>query len=104
VVGQVSKEVKVTSGVPQGNVTDTLLFLVYVTDIWRNIDSDIRPSLTTVIHRKITIKDDKEKLQKDLDTLWEWAIENGMEINPGKSKAIRFTKSRIKKSTGLLSW
>jgi len=27
---------------------------------------------------------DIEILQKDLDTLGEWVIENGMKINPGK--------------------
>ena len=28
----------------------------------------------------------------------EWAVENGMKINPGKSKAIRFTRAHIKNS------
>ena len=37
-----------------------------------------------------------EKLQKDLDRLGEWAVENAMKINPHKSKAIRFTRARIK--------
>jgi hypothetical protein len=37
-----------------------------------------------------------EKLQKDLDRLGKWAVENEMKINPSKSKAIRFTKARVK--------
>jgi len=39
-------------------------------------------------------------LQKDLDTSGEWAVENGMNIIPGKSKAIRFTKARVKNPLG----
>jgi hypothetical protein len=53
-----------------------------------------------IINRKITNKDDIEKLQKDLDTLGEWAVENGEKINLGKSKAIRFTRARGKNPLG----
>jgi len=35
-------------------------------------------------------------LQKDLVTQREWAVENGKKINPVKSKAIRFTRARVK--------
>jgi len=31
-----------------------------------------------------------------VDRLGEWAVENAMKINPSKSKAIRFTRARIK--------
>jgi len=95
--GQLSKEVKVTSGVPRGSVLGPLLFLVYVNDIWRNMDSSITLFADDcIIYRKITTKNDIEMLQKDLDTLGEWAVENGVKINPSKIKAIRFTRARVK--------
>ena len=34
------------------------------------------------------------KLQSDEDRLGEWLVENGMKINPIKSKSISFTKAR----------
>ena len=49
-----------------------------------------------VIYRKIINNADMEKLQKDLDRLGEWAVENEMKINPSKSKAVRFTRARVK--------
>jgi hypothetical protein len=39
-------------------------------------------------------------MQKNMDTLGEWAVENGMKINPGKSKATRFTRARVKNPLG----
>jgi hypothetical protein len=41
-------------------------------------------------------------LQKDLDTLGEWAVENGIKIkiNPGETKAISFTRARVNTSLG----
>jgi hypothetical protein len=37
-----------------------------------------------------------EKLQKDLDRLGDWAVENAIKINPSKSKAVRFTTAGVK--------
>ena len=39
---------------------------------------------------------DIDKLQTDINRLREWAVENEMKINPGKSKAVSFTKARVK--------
>ena len=75
--GQLSNDVKINSGVPQGSVLRPLLLLVVVSDIWRNMDSNDN----FIIYRKITHKIDIENLQKDLDNLVEWAVGNGMKIN-----------------------
>ena len=39
---------------------------------------------------------DTETLQIDRDRLGQWAVENGMKINPDKSKAVSFTRVRVK--------
>ena len=95
--GQLSAEVRVTSGVPQGSVLFPLLFLAYVNDIWRSVDSTFRLFTDDcVFYRKNINNADMEKLQKDLDRPGEWAVENAMKINASKSKAFRFTRTRVK--------
>jgi hypothetical protein len=37
--------------------------------------------------------EDMENLQKDLDRLGEWAVENAMKINPSKNKAVRLREN-----------
>jgi hypothetical protein len=49
-----------------------------------------------VIYRKIVKNSDVENLQIDLGRLGEWAVENWMKINSGKSKAVSFTRAWVK--------
>jgi hypothetical protein len=49
---------------------------------------------------EITNKNNIENLQKVLDTLMEWAVENGVKINPGKCKAVQFTRDCVKNPPG----
>jgi len=94
---QLSEDVRVTSGVPQGSVLDLLLFLAYATDIWRNSESNtLLFADGCIIYRKITDSSNIDSLQTDLNRLGEWALENEMKINPGKSKAVSFTKATLK--------
>ena len=96
---QLSEEVGATSGVPQGSVLGPLLFLTYVNDIWRNTEpkSNIRLFADDcIIYRKIMDSSDIDKLQMNLHRLREWAVENEMRVNPGKCKAVSFTKARVK--------
>jgi hypothetical protein len=87
----------VTPGVPQGSVLGPLLFLAYVNDILRNIESKIRLFADgCVIYRKILNIKCAEKLQTDLDILGDWAKGDEMKTNPNKSKALSFTRVRVK--------
>jgi hypothetical protein len=49
-----------------------------------------------MIYRKMLDSGVIVKLQMDLNSLGEWAVENEMKINPDKSKAVRFTGARVK--------
>ena len=52
--GHLSEEVRVMSGVPNGSELGPHLFLAYVNDIWRNIESTIRLFADDcIIYRKI---------------------------------------------------
>jgi hypothetical protein len=95
--GRLSEEVRVTSGVTQGSVLGPRLFPAYVNDIWRNIETKIRLFADgCIIYRNVVNDYDVEKLQTDLDSLGDWAVENEMKINPYKSKALSFTRARVK--------
>ena len=48
----------------------------------------------TVIYRKIVKDEDMEILQRD--RLGAWAVENALKMNPSKSKAVPFTRARLK--------
>ena len=95
--GHLSEEIAVTSGVPQGSFLGPVLFLAYVNDIWKNVKSNI-PLFADdcILYRRIRDKRDIDILRADLNRLMEWALVNKMRINPGKSKAVSFTKYRVK--------
>jgi hypothetical protein len=64
-----------------------LFFLAFVIDIWQNIQSTIRFFANDCVkYRRIVNNNDIKKLQIDLGRLGEWAVENGIKINPGNSK------------------
>jgi len=92
-----SEEVRVASGVTQGSVLGPLLFLAYVNDIWRNIELKIRVFADDcIIYRKIFNISNVEKLQTVLDRLGDYTEGNEMKINPNKTKALSFTRARVK--------
>ena len=66
-------------------------------DIWRDIESKFRLFADDcIIYRKILNIKNVEKLQTDLDRLGNWVEKNEMKINPNKSKALSFTRDRVK--------
>jgi hypothetical protein len=76
-------------------VLGLLLFLAYINDIWRNIESTIRLFADDcVIYREVKNNNDKENLQTELNRLGKWVVGNAMKVNPTKSKVVCFMRQR----------
>jgi len=96
--GQPSEEVRVNSGVLQGSVLGPPIFLAYVNDIWRILESNKRPCAgDCIIYRKIMDSSVSDKLQTHLNKSGDWAVENELKVNPSKSKTVSFTEASLKK-------
>ena len=64
-----------TSGVPKGTVLGPLLFLIYINNIVEDISSKTKLFADDcLLYRVITSVQDATALQKDLDTLAQWAF------------------------------
>ena len=72
--GESSCSASVTSGVPQGTVLGTLMFLIYVNDIAESASSTLRLFADDcLLYRVIKSEVDTSQLQCDLDHLSQWA-------------------------------
>jgi len=64
----------VTFGVPQGSVLGFLLFLLFINDLPRNIDSVVKLYADNVLmYRSIKNVSDHQALQHDLNKLAQWS-------------------------------
>ena len=94
--GETSGWTPVLSGVPQGTVLGPLLFSLYINDISKDIDSEIRLFADDcVCYREIRDTDDSLKLQKDIDKCW--ARKWGMRFQPVKCNIMQISRKRTNK-------
>ena len=84
--GCMSREEDVISGVPQGTVLAAMLFVIMISDIDEDVKKCIVRSFAddTRVNKKISNENDKELMQKDLETIYKWARKNKMKFNEGK--------------------
>ena len=82
----------VTSGVPQGSVLGSILFLVFINDLLENVTSHVLLSTdNTAMYLNMKGANDSSVLQQDLDRLSVWEFEYDMEFNPSKWQVVQVT-------------
>ena len=92
VEGSKSEPVPVISGVPQGSVLGPLMFLILLGDIDENIRYSHVASFAddTRIFSGIGSNEDVNKLQADLENIYEWARSNNATFNSEKFECMRY--------------
>ena len=92
VIGNESSSYRqVISGVPQGSIIGPTLFVLFINDIIQCVTPGTNIALyadDTKIWRPIKTQDDHWILQKDINSLSQWATRNKMKFHPDKSKVL----------------
>ena len=80
--GLCSSWADVLSGVPQGSVLGPLLFVIYINDISKDLESQTFLYADDMkICRAMKEDDDRSVLQRDLDSVADWTERWGLSLN-----------------------
>ena len=96
--GKYSKIASVNSGVPQGSILGSLLFVLFINDISEVITEGTNIALyadDTKIWRKICSYSDCVILNNDIESLSKWADRNMMKFHPNKCKVLSTSLKRV---------
>lgn len=89
-----SKSIKfnIPCGVPQGSVLGPILFNVFINDLSPKLKSDhLFYADDLKLFSRIRSSGDCDRLQSDLNSLFDWSVTNKIALNIGKCHALSFT-------------
>ena len=94
---EVSQTCDVTSGVPQGGILSPFLFSLFINDLPSFVDDTVilYADDTQILSSDINLETCVKKMNKNLESISEWAVYNSVIINPDKSQALIFSKGKI---------
>ena len=81
----------VLSGVPQGSILGPILFVLFINDLHEGISTDTHIALyadDTKLWRSIKNEEDITQLQRDINILYFWSLNNKMKFHPDKCKVV----------------
>ena len=94
--GTLSSSMSITSGVPQGTILGSLLFLMDLPECIKH--STIRSFADDrILHRPIKCEHDTLLLQEDINSLYAWTVTWQMELNIDKSCSMNITLNQLYK-------
>src|SRR6267154_1638672 len=88
---------EVTSGVPQGSILGPLLFTIFINDLEAGVRNYmLKFADDSKLWGRVDTEEDRINVQKDLDTLGDWARRNKMPFNVSKCKVMHIGKHNNK--------